>query len=201
MDLDQLLDASAPRVTARTPELQRDLDHLVSACEDVQFRRRRSARVVLVGGVATAILSLSAVAAAAAGILPGWPSFSTSSGQVCQIRVAATPLASGDGEPSSSAFSTAERTDTLAAAQEFLRGFDFDAVDRGQVIAWWKAEESRARSSQSNLSDQAARLSGDDLEVTAVSLWVVQRLRSHLAAQGLDIRAINVTISSSGCTL
>ena len=200
MDLDQLLDASAPRVTARTPELQRDLDHLVAGCEDVQFRRRRSARVVLVGGVAAAILSLSAVASAA-GILPGWPSFSTSSGQVCQVQVTATPLASGDGEPSSSAFSTAERTATLAAAQEFLGGFDFAAVDRGQAIAWWKAQESGTRPSQSNPSDQAPRLTGDDLEVTAVSLWVVQRLHSHLAAQGLDIRAINVNTSSSGCTL
>src|SRR6476646_3243195 len=102
-----------------------DLDHLVAGCEDVQFRRRRSTRVVLVGGVAAATLSLSAVASAA-GILPIWPSFSTSAGQVCQIQVTATPLASGDGEPSSSAFSTAERTATLAAAQEFLSGFDFD---------------------------------------------------------------------------
>jgi hypothetical protein len=190
MDLDQLLDTSAPRVAARTPELQRELDHLVAG----------STRVVLVGGVAAALLSLSAMASAA-GILPGWPSFSTSSGQVCRIQVTATPLAAGNGEPSSSAFSTAERTATLAAAQEFLSGFDFDAVDRGQAIAWWQAEESRARSSQSNPADQAPRLTGDDLEVTAVSTWVVQRLRSHLAVQGLDIRAINVTTSSSGCTL
>lgn len=200
MDLDQLLDASAPRVAARTPELHRDLNHLVAGCEDVATRRRRSPRAVLVGGVAAAALSLGAVASAA-GILPGWPSFSTSSGQVCDIQVTATPLATGDGEPSSSTFGAAEQAATLAAAHEFLNGFDFDGVDRGQAIAWWKAEESSADPSPSNPSDQAPRLKGDDLEVTAVSLWVVDRLRSHLAADGLDIRAINVTIGSSGCTL
>jgi hypothetical protein len=47
MDLDEMLAASAPPMAARTPQLQRDLNDLVAACEAAQSRRRWPVRAAL----------------------------------------------------------------------------------------------------------------------------------------------------------
>ena len=194
-----MLTASAATVTARTPQLDRVLDDLVADCEAAARARRRPVRLALVGAPLAAVLGLGA-AATAAGVLPGWPSFSTSSGQTCQIEVWASALAPGDGEAGSS-FSAAQRQETLARAQAFLATFDYDSVDPQRAAAWWREEEAAARAAQPDPGERQPRLTGDDLEVTAVSRWVIESLRSDLAARGLDIRAVNVGSSSSGCTL
>jgi hypothetical protein len=197
MDLDELLDTSAPRATPPTRRLQRELDDLVAACEEAQTTRRGPARVAVVGAALAAVLGLGAVASAA-GVLPGWPSFSTSSGQTCAIEISADPLEPGEGEqPVASSLSTAEKDASLAAARSYLEDFDYDAVSRPEAIAWWRGEEDRVIAAQSDPTERQTRLTGDDLEVTAVSHWVVDKLRVHLAAQGLDIRAIDVWIGDT----
>jgi len=200
MDLDELLNASAPPVTARTPLLRRELDNLVAASEEVQSRRRWPAHTALVGGALVGVLGLGAVASAA-GVLPGWPSFSTSSGQTCNIEISVSALQDGQGEPNSGSFSAAEQRESLAEAQTFLADFDYDSVDRQQAIAWWKSEESKVRATQSDPAERPPRLNGDDLEVTAVSRWVIKDLSADLTAHGLDIRAIAIAVGSSGCML
>ena len=200
MDLDELLAASAPPVTARTRQLERELHDLVAVCEAAQSRRRWPVRAALVGGAVAGVLGLGAVASAV-GVLPGWSSFFTSSGQTCEIEIAVSALESGDGEPVSSSFSTAEKRETLAEAQAFLETFDYDSVDREEAVAWWKAQESKARAAQPDPAERQPRLTGDDLEVTAVSGWVIKDLAADLAAQGHDIRAIGVSTLTSGCTL
>lgn len=200
MDLDQLLDGCAPSVTPRTPQLDEDLHHLVAATEAAHIRRRRPVRVALVSGAIVAVMGFGA-AASAGGVLPGWPSFATSSGQTCAIEVVAK-RSNGDGEPNNSrTFSADEQAETLAAAQRYLDHFDYDSVDRNAAIAWWRTEENKARAMQSDPRERQPRLRGDDLEVEAVSSWVVDHLRAHLAGQGLDIRAINVVTSDTGCVL
>ncbi|WP_243057721.1 hypothetical protein [Nocardioides sp. SR21] len=200
MDLDQLLDESAPPVTPRTPRLERDLHDLVAAAEAAGTRSRWPGRVAVAAGVTAGVLGLGA-AASAAGILPGWPSFSTSSGQTCSIEVWAEELAPGEGEPSSSTFTAAEREETLAAARAYLDDFDYGAVDRDEAIAAWQGAERRVRAAQDDPAERQPRLTGDDLEVTAVSRWVIDHLRTHLATEGLDIRAVMVGTSTTGCTL
>ena len=197
MDLDELLDASGVQVTPRTPGLQTQLDDLAAACERAHTRRRGPARIAI-GGVAFAgVLGLGAVASAA-GMLPGWPSFSTSSGQTCEIEITADPLEPGEGEqPVAASFSTAEREASLTAARRYLEEFDYASVDRSAAIAWWQREEDAARATQSDPAERQPRLEGDELEVTAVSHWVVDHLRDHLAAQGLDVRAVNVWIGDT----
>ncbi len=145
------------------------------------------------------VLGIGAVASAA-GVLPGWPSFATSSGQTCAVEILASALQPGDGEPISATFSTREKRATLTEAQAFLAEFDYDSVDRQQAIAWWRTEEAKARTEQSDPAERQPKLAGDDLEVTAVSFWVVDQLRADLAAKGLDIRAIGVA-TSNGCAL
>ncbi|GAA4364262.1 hypothetical protein [Nocardioides caricicola] len=198
MDLDQLLDESAPPVTPPTPHLERELHALVAATEPEN--RRWPRRVTVAAGVAAGVMGLGA-AATAAGVLPGWPSFSTSSGQTCTVEVWAEELAPGDGEPVSATFTEAERAATLTAARAYLADFDYAAVDRAQAIAWWQDEERRVRAAQDDPAERQPRLTGDDLEVTAVSRWVIDRLRSHLAGQGLDVRAVMVGTSTTGCML
>lgn len=201
MDLDELLVASAPPVTGRTPQLQRELIDLVSACEAAGSRRRRPARLALVGGAVAGILGVSAVASAA-GVLPGWPLFATSSGATCEIDISASAMEPGDGERSTvSTFTAAERRETLVAARALLEGFDYASVDRDRAVAWWKAQESEARALQSDPAERQPKLAGDDLEVTAVSAWAIRQIGSDLAAQGYDIRAIDVATSVSGCSL
>lgn len=42
---------------------------------------------------------------------------------------------------------------------------------------------------------------GDDLEVTALTYEVTQQLRDYLASRGLDIRAVSIVTTTTGCDL
>ena len=143
------------------------------------------------------VLGIGAVASAA-GVLPGWPSFVTSSGQACAIEISASALEPGEGEPVSAGFTPTEKKAALTEAQAFLADFDYDSVDRQRAIAWWKTEESSARAGESDPAERQPTLTGNDLEVTAVSRWVLHELDEDLAARGLDMRAIGLTVLSGG---
>ncbi|KRF35331.1 hypothetical protein [Nocardioides sp. Soil805] len=199
MELDDLLDAAAAPVTPRTSRLRDELRHLVLESEAAQ-RRPAPLRLALAGGVAASVLGLGTVAAAA-GLLPGWTLLTTSSGQSCQVAVQADPRAPGDGEPSGTAFGRTKQDETLAAARAFLEDLDYAAIDRQDAIAEWRVAEDGVLADQDDPAERAARLVGDDLEVTAVTRVVVERMRTALEDQGLDIRAIAVTTTSSGCDL
>lgn len=200
MDLDDVLTAAAPAVTPRTPELRQELEALVMQSEADQRRGRRGVRMAVVGSVVAGVLGLGTVASAA-GLLPGWALLGTASGQTCEVQVHAGPLRAGDGEPISATFSSAEQEESLVAAEAFLRSFDYESIDHRTAIAEWRAAESKGRHTQKDAGERQPRLRGDDLEVTAVTQVVVERMRSELAADGLDIRAINVWVSSRGCEL
>lgn len=199
MDLDELLDLATPRVTARTTDLQEELQLLAAESEAAQ-RRRRPMRFALAGGVVAGVLGLGTVASAA-GILPGWTLLTTGSGQTCEVAVHADLQTPGDAEGGAALFDRVEQEETLAAAQKFLEGFDYDSIDRDEAIARWRAVEDEIRAQEPDPAERQPRLEGDDLEVTAVTRAVVERMRADLAAQGYDLRAISVTTSSSGCEL
>lgn len=198
MDLDHLLDRAAPPVSQRTAALDRELRALVMTSES-ERRPRRRARLALVGAVVLGTVGLGTVATAA-GILPGWGLLTTGSGQTCEVDVAVDALSPGYGEPSAPAFSDAEQAATLAAARAFLEDLDFDTIDHEEAITAWQAAEQRVRSAQTDPSERQPALTGDDLEVTAVTWVVVERMRSALAAQGHDLRAVMVT-TGNGCRL
>ena len=163
MDLDELLEASGTPVTPRSPGLQRDLDDLVAACEQAHLRRRGPVRVAIAGAAFAGVLGLGAVASAA-GVIPGWPSFSTSSGQTCEIEISADPWGPGEGEqPIAASFSAAEKQESLTAARLYLEDFDYGSVDRATAIAWWQREEEAARAMQPDPAERQPRLTRDEL--------------------------------------
>lgn len=199
MDLDDVLTAAAPAVTPRTPQLQQELDALVAESEAVQRRGRRGVRMAVVGSVVAGALGLGTVASAT-GILPGLTLLATASGQTCEVQVHAGPLKAGDGQPLGAAFSAGEQKEALTAARAFLRSFDYASIDHQKAIAEWRAVEANVRQAQ-DAEERQPKLRGDDLEVTATTHVVIERMRTTLAADGLDIRAVDIWVSSKGCRL
>lgn len=196
--LDQRLREATPPVSARTPELRRELDALVVAATPVQRRQRRMTRASLVAATAVGVLGVG-TAVAAAGLIPGW-SVLTGSGQTCQVHLIAAGAQAGDGEPNAT-FEATERAEAVAAARIFLEGFDYDSIDRDAAISRWQAAEDAAIAAQPDPAERQPALNGDDLEVTALTYEVTTRLGNHLAARGLDIRAVDLVTTSTGCDL
>jgi hypothetical protein len=194
MDLDDLLERKAPPIAARNHGLVRALGELASEAEAAVAKPRH--RVALVGVSVVAILGVGTVASAA-GVLPGWPVFDTSSGNHCSIEVHAEAPGPGDVPGVPASINEREARATVAEAQAFLKNFDFDGVDRAEAVAWWRTQETQARENQPDPAEQAPPLEGDDLEVTAVSQWVAAQLQQHLAAQGMDIRAVAYWVGDS----
>lgn len=202
MDLDEQLDerlrVAMPPVSVRTPEMRRELDALVGAATPAQRRGRRMTRASLVAATAVGALGVG-TAAAAAGLIPGW-SMLTGSGQTCQVEVIAADPRVGDGEPDAQ-FDATERKEAVAAARIFLQGFDYDSIDRDAAISRWQAAEDTAIAAQPDPAERQPALTGDDLQVTALTYEVTSRLGNHLAARGLDIRAVSLITTSTGCDL
>lgn len=202
MDLDEHLDVrlreATPPISVRTPEMRRELDALVVAATPVQARRRRMTRAALVAATAVGALGVG-TAATAAGLIPGW-SVLTGSGQSCQVDVVAAAPDAGDGEAGAELDAT-ERAEAVAAARIFLEGFDYDSIDRDAAISRWQAAEDTAVAAQPDPGERQPALSGDDLEVTALTYEVTSRLGDDLAARGLDIRAVSLVTTSTGCDL
>ena len=178
--LDQRLREATPPVSARTPEIRRELDALVVAVTPVQRRRRRMTRASLVAATAVGALGVG-TAAAAAGLIPGW-SVLTGSGQTCQVDVIAAAAQAGDSEPDAT-FGATERAEAVVAARIFLEGFDYDSIDRDAAISRWQAVEDAAIAAQPDSAERRPALTGDDLEVTALTYDVTTRLGNHLAAR------------------
>jgi hypothetical protein len=203
MDLDEQLDerlrAAAPPVSVRTTEMRRELQALVVAATPPQRPRRRVGRASLVAAATVGALGLGTAAAAAVGLIPGW-SLLTGSGQTCQVEVSAGAPPAGDGEPDVE-FDATEQARAVTAARTFLQGFDYDSIDRHAAVSRWHAAEDAVRSAEPDPAERPPELAGDDLEVTALTYAVTQRLGEHLAARGLDIRAVSIVTTTSGCDL
>lgn len=202
MDLDEHLDdrlrEAAPPVAVRTPEMRRELDALVVAATPVQRRRGTMTRASLVAATAVGALGVG-TAAAAAGLIPGW-SVLTGSGQTCQVEIIAAAPHSGYGQPDPK-FDATERAEAVSTASVFLEGFDYDSIDRDAAISRWQAAEATAIAAQPDPAERQPALTGDDLEVKALTYEVTTRLGNHLAARGLDLRAVNLVTTSTGCDL
>ena len=194
MDLNDLLERSAPPIATRIPELGRAITDLASESENgsVEWRHR-----VALAGVTVAALVGAGSVASAAGVLPGWPVFNTSSGTTCSVEIHADAHTPGDLPEVPATISDNEARATVAEAQAFLRDFNYQEVNRAEAVAWWRTQEDQARQNQPDPGEQAPPLAGDDLEVTAVSQYVAERLRQHLAAQGMDFRAVAWSVSDS----
>jgi hypothetical protein len=91
--------------------------------------------------------------------------------------------------------------DDLASRSATRAGFDYDSIDRDAAISSWQAAEYRTTAAQPDPAERQPALTGDGLEVTALTYEVTTRLGNHLAGRGLDIRSVNLVTTSTGCDL
>lgn len=179
--LDKLLSASAPPVTPRTPELERELARLAVEAETavVPIRSRLRGRIALSALAALSVVGFG-TAASAAGIVPAPPwapwyddpatthNQTTSSGAECEVRYGAKAI-----RDQSHPVGESDRAAALAAAKDFLRDFDFATIDVGEAVE---------RVPSTAVDPGAA---ADEVETFAVQLALQERLDAELTRQGL----------------
>lgn len=193
MDLDELLDTSGPPLAARTPSLSRELAAIVAKSEAAAAPPRRRMRLIVAGSMAAGVVGLGS-AATAAGLLPAghWP-WSTSAGNSCQLTFDVV-LNGVDGNvsnpaPGLASMSLADKQAVLTAARQFLSSFDYASIDRKEAIANWQVGEAKAIAAEAP-EERQPKLTGDELELQAVSAEVNRQLDAYLAARGLNPSAI-----------
>ncbi len=188
--LESLLNASAPPVVARTPELERELSLLVVESEAAHApRRSRRTRLLTGAGLALGAVVLGS-GASAAGVVsaPRWAPWydnpdaahtqRVSTGETCEVRYAAKAIEAADVPATD-----AERAAALAAGQEFLRGLDVDSIDVDRAVA---------RVPRTALAGDESRA---EVETFAVQLAAQERLDRELERRGLP-----ATVSVSAAT-
>jgi hypothetical protein len=193
MDLDELLDASAPPVAARTPSLSDELAAIVAGSEAAVAPSRRRMRLVVAGSLVAGVVGLGS-AATATGYFPAghWP-WSTSTGNSCQVTFDVVLNGVGgdvsNPAPGLASMNLAERQAVLVAARQFLSSFDYASVDRQEAIAKWQAGEAKAIAGEPP-AERQPKLTGDELELTALYAEVNRQLDDYLVARGLNPSAI-----------
>lgn len=194
MDLDDLLDQSAPPVSQRTTELQNDLNDLVLTTEAVA-RPRRGRRIAAVSLVAIATAGFGTTAA---GItpMPSWMPFVTSAQTHCEVSYVVEPSSPGNGEPQSWDFPEAEAAHAAKVATAFLAQFDYAGIDKDAAIRRLQATEEAIIAAQSDPAERQPRSTGSHLEVQAVSWQVWTELRDHLESQGISPDAVQFNYRS-----
>ncbi|VXC42054.1 hypothetical protein [Aeromicrobium sp. 9AM] len=158
--LDDLLASSTPATTPRTAELDRELAVVVSAAEVAATApSRRRKRIAIVSLATIGILGAGA-AAGATGLLPT-PWFDDPAARTTQT--------SPDGKTCDLAFSAkglhdpahpvneATRAETIAAADAFLKGFDFSTIEqyKGDTMRAELARRLSAHLAQQGLPPEA----------------------------------------------
>jgi hypothetical protein len=175
-----MLEDAGPAVSARSAELEAELEALILTTETCAAKRRPSlgVRLGIAAGTALGVVGVAGVANAA-GIGPSfeWVPWHTESGTSCQFRTQATP----DGLlPTSERDAPSERETrrAVAAAAAYLRTFDYDSIDVAEAIRQYEV-----------LPDQPD-FTGDQLELTAVNSYVAGVVNDYLEQQGLNPTAV-----------
>lgn len=191
--LDSLLAASAPPVARRTPNLERDLHAVVSDAEAcaAPIRRGLRSRIAMSGLAAVGLIGVSA-GASAAGVVPApeWAPWyekpaathtqTVTSGTVCEVDYAIKAH-------NKQAMSPAVHTAAVAAAEEFLRRFDFSTINIAEAV--------RNVPSTALLPEDPP----DARETFAVQYHLAERVREHLIGRGLPPEAVSVSAAQT-CT-
>jgi hypothetical protein len=190
MNLDDLLDQSAPPVSQRTPALRSELNDLVLTTE-AAARPRRFLRTASVSLVAIAALGCGTTAAMASGIIPtpSWIPWVTTSQTNCEMYfvVEAAGLA---GEPKTRTYSVAEGEHAARVANDFLASFDYTTIDKAAVIREYQAREDEAIAALPDPAERPPRTTGSELEIAAVGAQVAKELRAHLESQGIPMETV-----------
>ncbi len=189
--LDSLLDASAPPVARRGPELTRELAALVAETETTARPRRGLRSRVAVAGAAVVALSGIGVGASAAGVLPAprWApwyespvathSQTVSSGARCDVTYGVKPVRDSAHPVSEPRLAVA-----VSEATQFVRDFDFSTIDLAAAL-----DDVPATAQMSDAGPE-------ERETFAVLHALQQRLDRHLAGRGLPTSVSVSTMQS-----
>lgn len=188
MNLDELLDRSAPRVAGRTPELRHELRMLVVKTDAVRrSRRRRRALLTGVGVVAAGIAGWGA--ADGAGLTGGrhFP-WTDPAGSACTLSFVVGPVSGDPGSSNSPGdprdvpkhINPIAQQKAVADARRFVASFSLDSVEEKQAVKVYRAVQKRnaARGLQ---PDPAT---GDDFVLASVGYLFGQELDSYLRTHG-----------------
>ncbi len=190
MDLDELLNTSAPPVAARTPELTHELRVLVVKTEAARPARRRR-RALVTGLAALAVVAAGWGAADAAGLTGGrvlpW---TDPAGSACTLSFGVGPV-SGDptsfdypGDPKDvpKRIDPVAQEKALSDARRFLASFDLASVDQKQAVAQYQAGQDKVAAHCGD-PDPAT---GEDLVMASLDYLFGRELDSYLRAHGDD---------------
>lgn len=189
---DSLLDGSAPPATPRTPELERELAAMISEAEavaaPVQSRLRRR---MLIGGLATIGVLGAGATANAAGVLPWFDSPSTQNTQVTSTGASCEVVYDPKGhEDPKHPVNDTTRAAAVAAAETFLREFDFATIDVDEAI-----KKLPPRATVDSESGPAETV--EEHETFAVQVELERQIDDYLAQQGLPAEAVSVSAMTS----
>lgn len=104
----------------------------------------------------------------------------------------------GSGQPMApavAAMTTPQKQEVVVVAREFLAEFDYSSVDTDAAIKKWQAAEARVRADQVP-EERQPKLSGTDLELTAVGQEVAHRVVAFLKQRGLNPDAVLISEGS-----
>lgn len=195
MDIDQLLREAAP-ATPTTPELRHDLREMAALAEvHARPRPRRRRAPVLVGALTAAVLG--GTAAAASGLVPlPWRETTLPDGRTCRVDYVVEPAGTTMLDAAHPPVGTAaERAAAASAAQEYLSGYDWEAVDTDAAVAAWRETEDRVIAAAAP-GEKQPRLEGEELLLHATDQVALADLRAHLEATGHDWGSVDVSTGS-----
>lgn len=192
MNIDDLLDHSAPPLVRRDAELADELLALVAATEGAVRPRRRRLRLALGSVAAVAVVGIGTTGAMAAGFVPTptWVPWTTSAGETCELEFGVRAAGDGYGEPLSREYSHAESHEAVRVATEFLHDYDYEAIDEAEAIVRWQAIEDEVIAAEPDPEERQPRDTGQDLRIQAVSNSVWTDLREHFAEHDIPIELI-----------
>ena len=194
MDLDRLLDSSAPPIAPRTAVLESELHRLILDAEAAARPARRGLRIGLAGALATVVIGAGTAGAMAAGLVPTpqWVPWTTPAGSQCGFDITVSPvikLAPGDGDPRQHGHSEAEKQAAVAEANRFLKSFDYSSIDQAAAIRKFQKGEDAAIAAEPP-GERQPRMTGDDLALMAVAAEIWDRLEADLTAKNLEPYAL-----------
>lgn len=193
MDLNDLLDRSAPRVAPRSPTLSKELNDLVVGAEATARSAGRRYRAGLVGALTAGVLGVGTVGAMATGVVstPGWVPWTTEAGATCELEFDAVPdLGPGVVSPTRT-YTAAEERQAVAEANRFLDEFDYGSIDVDEAIEKWGEGDAQVSGDPDAIRRYEA-IKEDTLELGSVGREVEARLAKHLDEKGLPSGAVAV---------
>ncbi len=190
--LDEQLALSAPRVPARSTELDGELARVIAQAEGAAGRRsRRRSGAAAIGGLVL-VGTLGAGGAAVAAGLVGWFESAPSHGVVTTSTGARCTLTFGVKEVDDPAvpLSDAVRAKVSAAAERYLADLDVSTVRPAQAT--------RAASPRPTVDSEAGpAVTVEDYEMEAVHAEVGRRVDAELAKQHLPASAVSLSMATS----